>query len=114
METPPPPMASYLKRWEEQKQQSRNDRRTQPRWCHGSDVGDELSFISAIERETGEPCDLQTEPLGHPMGDSAYDMFDLPTLDAFPALEVAEETQELQMPTDDEFMDAGALDCDSL
>ena len=96
------PIAPYLKRWEEQKEQSRIQRQAQPRWCIDSDVGDELSFISAIEREAQSPQG----------GENGYEIFDLPTLDAFPALEFADETQEKnQMPVDDEFVDAGALCC---
>jgi len=83
METPPrTQMASYLERWEEQKAQSRRLRQLRRR---SSDVGEELSFISAIERE------------------NAADSFDLPAVDAFPASETRQN-----IPMDDEFVDAGA------
>lgn len=113
METPPrTQMASYLERWEEQKAQSRLQRLKQPQRRRSSDVGDELSFISAIEREAGERYDAQAKAQGHQYGEEANASFDLPPMDAFPASELAEQVQgQQQMPTDDEFVDAGALWC---
>lgn len=112
MPTPPrTQMASYLERWEEQKAQSRIERQKQQR-RRSSGVGDELSFISAIERETEqhERYNAEADALGGQYLEEGDDSFDLPTMDAFPASELAEQTQEQQkMPAEDEFVDAGAF-----
>ncbi|KAL4137140.1 hypothetical protein PRIC2_000664 [Phytophthora ramorum] len=107
METPPrTQMASYLERWEQQKAQSRRDRQQRRR---SSDVGDELSFISAIERETAqeERYDVGTDELDDQYKAETDDSFDLPALDAFPASKFAEQVQK--MPREDEFVDAATF-----
>uniref|UniRef100_H3GCJ6 Uncharacterized protein n=1 Tax=Phytophthora ramorum TaxID=164328 RepID=H3GCJ6_PHYRM len=107
METPPrTQMASYLERWEQQKAQSRRDRQQRRR---SSDVGDELSFISAIERETAqeERYDAGTDELDDQYKAETDDSFDLPALDAFPASKFAEQLQK--MPREDEFVDAATF-----
>ncbi|POM63938.1 Hypothetical protein PHPALM_20602 [Phytophthora palmivora] len=112
METPPrTKMASYLERWEEQKMQSRIQRQKQQR-RRSSDVGDELSFISAIERETAqqERYDDQMKATGRLYVGETNDSFNLPDMDAFPPSEFVEQPQEQQkMPTDDEFVDAATF-----
>ncbi|KAE9039044.1 hypothetical protein PR001_g5270 [Phytophthora rubi] len=112
MPTPPrTQMASYLERWEEQKAQSRLERqRTQRRRSSG--VGDELSFISAIERETAqhEPYQADADVLSGQYEEEGDDSFNLPVMDAFPSSELAEHVQEQQkMPADDEFVDAATF-----
>ncbi|RLN87813.1 hypothetical protein BBJ28_00008064 [Nothophytophthora sp. Chile5] len=106
--SPRPRMAAYLERWEQQKEQSRRERQLQQR-RRSSDIGDELSFISAIEREfeleareqeqQGSPqrgaeaqtaAGTGTDRLSNSWGPSALTGpdagggFDLPPLDAFP------------------------------
>ncbi|KAG6957667.1 hypothetical protein JG687_00009846 [Phytophthora cactorum] len=112
METPPrSQMRSYLERWEEQKAQSRIRRQKEQR-RRSSDVGEELSFISAIERENTqqERYDAQAVDQSHQYEHEADESFHLPAMDAFPPLEFAQQTQEQQqMPTGDEFVDAGGL-----
>ncbi|KAK1939260.1 hypothetical protein P3T76_008644 [Phytophthora citrophthora] len=112
METPPrTQMASYLERWEEQKQQSRLRRQKEQR-RRSSDVGDELSFISAIERESAqtERYEEQTADAHRPFTEEPDDSFDLPAMDAFTPLELTEQMQEQpKMPTDDEFVDAATF-----
>ncbi|KAG3018180.1 hypothetical protein PC121_g2971 [Phytophthora cactorum] len=109
METPPrSQMRSYLERWEEQKAQSRIRRQKEQR-RRSSDVGEELSFISAIERENTqqERYDAQAVDQSHQYEHEADESFHLPAMDAFPPLEFAQQTQEQQqMPTGDEFVDA--------
>ncbi|KAF1784301.1 PapD-like [Phytophthora cactorum] len=106
METPPrSQMRSYLERWEEQKAQSRIRRQKEQR-RRSSDVGEELSFISAIERENTqqERYDAQAVDESHQYEHVADESFHLPAMDAFPPLEFAQQTQEQQqMPTGDEF-----------
>ncbi|KAL3668033.1 hypothetical protein V7S43_006904 [Phytophthora oleae] len=112
METPPrTQMASYLERWEDQKHQSRLRRQKEQR-RRSSDVGDELSFISAIERENAqtERYEEQAEDADYQYTEGPHDSFDLPKMDAFKPLEVAQQMQEQpRMPTEDEFMDAATF-----
>ncbi|KAG6613610.1 uncharacterized protein IUM83_04423 [Phytophthora cinnamomi] len=112
MPTPPrTQMASYLERWEEQKAQSRRERQRQQR-RRSSDVGDELSFISAIERETAQHgrYDAVADALGGQLAEEGDESFDLPAMDAFPASEFAEQAPGQQkMPADDEFVDAATF-----
>ncbi|KAG1683868.1 hypothetical protein DVH05_012723 [Phytophthora capsici] len=112
METPPrTQMASYLERWEEQKQQSRLRRQKEQR-RRSSDVGDELSFISAIERENAqtERYEEKTEATDHQMTENPDNSFDFPTMDPFTPLELTEQVQEQpKMPMDDEFVDAATF-----
>ncbi|ETK89577.1 hypothetical protein F441_06569 [Phytophthora nicotianae CJ01A1] len=112
METRPrSQMASYLERWEDQKTQSRL-RRLKEQRRRSSDVGDELSFISAIERENAqqERYDAQSGDQNQQYEHHADDSFGLPVMDAFPLSEFAQQTQEQQkIPTDDEFMDAATF-----
>ncbi|KAG7391283.1 hypothetical protein PHYPSEUDO_005232 [Phytophthora pseudosyringae] len=109
METPPrTQMASYLERWEEQKAQSRLRRLKEPR-RHSSDVGDELSFISAIERENAQQ-ERYDEAQGLRYTQEADDSFDLPAVDVFLPSELALQTPEHpKMPADDEFVDAATF-----
>eukprot|EP00644_Phytophthora_capsici_P004278 jgi/Phyca11/16024/fgenesh1_pg.PHYCAscaffold_17_\ len=104
-------MASYLERWEEQKQQSRLRRQKEQR-RRSSDVGDELSFISAIERENAqtERYEEKTEATDHQMTENPDNSFDFPTMDPFTPLELTEQVQEQpKMPMDDEFVDAATF-----
>ncbi|KAF4137865.1 ASPM-SPD-2-Hydin domain-containing protein [Phytophthora infestans] len=104
-------MASYLERWEEQKAQSRLRRqKEQPR--RSSDVGEELSFISAIERENVQQERYDAQPIdqSHQYEHEANNSFDLPAVDAFPPPDFVLPTHEQQiMPADEEFVDAASF-----
>ncbi|KAG7402350.1 hypothetical protein PHYBOEH_000058 [Phytophthora boehmeriae] len=115
METPPRSlMASYLERWEEQKAQSRRERERQAR-RRSSDVGDELSFISAIEREAAqqEQRSANVDAPERKWEEREVDSFDLPAMDAFPPSSFAQEGQEVLQPTalpaEEEFVDAATF-----
>ncbi|RLN93466.1 hypothetical protein BBJ28_00003366 [Nothophytophthora sp. Chile5] len=138
--SPRPRMAAYLERWEQQKEQNRRERQLQQR-RRSSDIGDELSFISAIEREfeleaqeqeqQGGPqrgAEAQADGTGrssNPWGTSALTGpdagggFDLPPLDAFPEAQAFPSPfggdrppQRSVLPADEEFVDAGGRPSD--
>ncbi|RLN49985.1 hypothetical protein BBJ29_002781 [Phytophthora kernoviae] len=93
---------------------SRRERDRQAR-RRSSDVGDELSFISAIEREAEqqERRSVTMDAPERPWGDIEEDNFDFPAVDAFPASPFTQEAQEVlqhtELPADDEFVDAATF-----